>query len=264
MDFLQAFALAFLQGVTEFLPVSSSAHLILMPVVLGWEDQGQAFDVAVHLGTLFAVVGFYRRDVFRLVVAWVASVTKKQNSDDSQLAWSVIIATIPVGLVGLAISDGVDHLLRSPLVIAVATILFAVLLAWASRQATERRITLTIKEALIVGCFQALALIPGTSRSGITITAGLLLGLTRGQAARFSFLLSIPVIVLAGLLKTIELYQSSVPVVWEFMAVGVVVSAVVAYLSIAWFLRFLERVGVMPFIWYRIILGLVLLAVFIH
>jgi undecaprenyl-diphosphatase len=115
-----------------------------------------------------------------------------------------------------------------------------------------------------VGCFQALALIPGTSRSGITITAGLLLGLTRGQAARFSFLLSIPVIVLAGLLKSIELYQSSVPVVWEFMAVGVVVSAVVAYLSIAWFLRFLERVGVMPFIWYRIILGLVLLAVFIH
>jgi undecaprenyl-diphosphatase len=114
-----------------------------------------------------------------------------------------------------------------------------------------------------VGFFQALALIPGTSRSGITITAGLLLGLTRNQAARFSFLLSIPVIVLAGLLKSLELYHSSAPVVWEFMLVGVVVSALVAYLSIGWFLTFLEKVGVMPFIWYRLILGIVLLVVFI-
>ncbi|HIG07926.1 MAG TPA: undecaprenyl-diphosphate phosphatase [Methylococcaceae bacterium] len=263
MDFIQAFALAFLQGLTEFLPVSSSAHLILMPVIFGWEDQGQAFDVAVHIGTLFAVVSFYRKDIVSLVGAWLASVTKKQNSEESRLAWAVILATIPVGLVGISISEDADQLLRSPVVIAVATIVFAVLLGWSSRQATETRVAVTLKDALIVGSFQALALIPGTSRSGITITAGLLLGLTRNQAARFSFLLSIPVIVLAGLLKSLELYHSSAPVVWEFMLVGVVVSALVAYLSIGWFLTFLEKVGVMPFIWYRLILGIVLLVVFI-
>jgi len=263
MDFMQAFALAFLQGLTEFLPVSSSAHLILLPVIFDWDDQGQAFDVAVHIGTLFAVVSFYRKDIVSLVDAWFVSVMKKQNSQESRLAWAVILGTIPVGLVGISISEQVEQLLRSPVVIAFATIIFAVLLGWSSRQATERRVSVTLKDALIVGSFQALALIPGTSRSGITITAGLLLGLTRHQAARFSFLLSIPVIVLAGLLKSLELYYSSVPVVWEFMLVGVVVSALVAYLSIRWFLIFLEKVGVMPFIWYRIILGMVLLAVFI-
>lgn len=260
---MQAFALAFLQGLTEFLPVSSSAHLILMPVIFDWDDQGQAFDIAVHIGTLFAVVSFYRKDIVSLVDAWFVSVMKKQNSQESRLAWAVILGTIPVGLVGISISGEVEQLLRSPVVIAFATIIFAVLLGWSSRQATEGRVAVTLKDALIVGSFQALALIPGTSRSGITITAGLLLGLTRHQAARFSFLLSIPVIVLAGLLKSLELYYSSVPVVWEFMLVGVVVSALVAYLSIRWFLIFLEKVGVMPFIWYRIFLGMVLLAVFI-
>ncbi|MCF7971611.1 MAG: undecaprenyl-diphosphate phosphatase [Methylococcaceae bacterium] len=263
MDIFQALALAVLQGLTEFLPISSSAHLILLPVLVGWEDQGLAFDVAVHIGTLTAVVVYYRKDLTRIIAAWLGSLLGKGFNDDAKLAWYVGLGTIPVGLVGIGLSDAMQEALRSPLVIAGATIVFALLLWWAEKRAKEERTKVTLLDAVVVGLFQAIALIPGTSRSGITITAGLLLGLTRENAAKFSFLLSIPVIALAGSLKTLELYQSDELVNWGFMSIGAVVSAVVAYLSISWFIRLLNKIGMMPFVWYRLVLGIFLIAVFV-
>ena len=263
MDIFQAIALAVLQGLTEFLPISSSAHLILLPVISGWEDQGLAFDVAVHVGTLTAVVAFYRKDLIQIMTAWFASLIGKGVTDDSKLAWYVVLGTLPVGLVGISLSDTVKDALRSPLVIAAATIVFGLLLWVAEKQAKEQRSTITLLDAVIVGLCQAIALIPGTSRSGITITAGLMTGLRREHAARFSFLLSIPVIALAGMLHIIELYKSSEPVMWAMIAVGSAVSAVVAYLTIGWFLKLLDKVGMMPFVFYRLILGVVLIAIFL-
>ena len=263
MDIFQAIALAVLQGLTEFLPISSSAHLILLPILVGWEDQGLAFDVAVHVGTLTAVVVFYRKDLAKIIGAWAGSIVGKGFNEEAKLAWYVGLGTIPVGLVGISLSDPMQEALRSPLVIAGATIVFALLLWWAEKRAKEQRDTVTLMDAIMVGLFQAIALIPGTSRSGITITAGLLLGLKREYAAKFSFLLSIPVIALAGSLKALELYQSDIVVLWDFMFIGAAVSAVVAYVSIAWFLKLLNKVGMIPFVWYRLVLGIVLIAVFI-
>ncbi|OQK15664.1 UDP pyrophosphate phosphatase [Methyloprofundus sedimenti] len=262
MDILQAIALAVLQGLTEFLPISSSAHLILLPVIVGWDDQGLAFDVAVHVGTLTAVVVYYRQDLLKLISAWFGSLLGKGFNDEAKLAWYVGLGTIPVGLVGISLSDAMQEALRSPLVIAAATIVFALLLWWAEKRAKEQRDTITLLDAVVVGLFQAIALIPGTSRSGITITAGLLLGLKREYAAKFSFLLSIPVIALAGSLKALELYQSGFDILWGFMFIGAAVSAVVAYLSIAWFLKLLNKISMMPFVWYRLVLGIVLIGVF--
>ncbi len=262
MDILQAVVLAVLQGLTEFLPISSSAHLILVPVLLGWQDQGLAFDVAVHVGTLTAVVVYYRKDLIRIMSAWFGSIVGKGFNDEAKLAWYVGLGTIPVGLVGISLSDAMQESLRSPLVIAGATIVFALLLWYAEKRAQEQRDTVTLLDTVVVGLFQALALIPGTSRSGITITAGLLLGLKRDYAARFSFLLSIPVIALAGSLKALELYQSDLNIEWGYMILGATISAIVAYLSIAWFLKLLNKIGMLPFVWYRLILGIVLISVF--
>lgn len=264
MDIIQAVALALLQGLTEFLPVSSSAHLILLPVLLGWEDQGLAFDVAVHVGTLTAVVAYYRKDLIQIVSAWSKSLIGKGATDESRLAWYVILGTIPVGLVGITLPDVIETVLRSPVVIAGATIVFAFLLWYAEKRAKEERSTVTLMDAIVIGLFQAIALIPGTSRSGITITAGLLTGLKREYAARFSFLLSIPTISLAGMVKGLELFQSTEPVLWNFISIGAILSAVVAYLSISWFLKLLDKVGMMPFVYYRLALGVFLFAVFLR
>jgi len=263
MDIFQAIGLAVLQGLTEFLPVSSSAHLILLPVLVGWEDQGLAFDVAVHVGTLTAVVAFYRKDLAQIIMAWCRSVVGKGLTDDARLAWYVVLGTIPVGLVGITLPDVIETVLRSPLVIAGATIVFAFLLWFAEKQAKEQRSTITLLDAIIIGLFQAVALIPGTSRSGITITAGLMTGLKRKHAARFSFLLSIPVIALAGMVKGLELYKAAEPVQWDMISIGVILSAIVAYLSIGWFLKLLDKIGMMPFVYYRLILGVFLFTVFL-
>lgn len=264
MDISQAILLALVQGLTEFLPISSSAHLILVPVLAGWQDQGLAFDVAVHVGTLMAVVSYYRHELWLMIADWVASVRGQPGTTESKLAWSVVVGTIPVGLFGVLMPDSLEIVLRSPRVIAAATIGFGLLLWWADKKSQESMddTSLTWKRALLIGIFQALALIPGTSRSGITITAGLMLGFRREFAAKFSFLLSIPVITLAGLLKTLELIQSTTDVVWGVILIGVLVSAVTAYLSIGWFLKLLDRTGLLPFVLYRFLLGMVLILVF--
>ena len=265
MDLFQIIALALLQGLTEFLPISSSAHLILLPIITGWQDQGLAFDVAVHVGTLSAVIIYFRHTLYTLLIDWIQSVQQRQLVGDSKLAWAVLLGTIPVGLAGLAFNDAIEGSLRSPMVIATTTIVFGLLLGWADWQGKQQRTEhqLTWKDILIVGAAQAIALIPGTSRSGITMTAGLILGLNREAAARFSFLLSIPVIFLAGSLKTIELVQAGVETNWFAIISGAAVSAISAYLCIHIFLKLLEKIGMWPFVIYRLILGVILILLFI-
>ncbi len=264
MDSLQIVILALVQGLTEFLPISSSAHLILVPVILGWPDQGLLFDVAMHVGSLTAVMFYFRREIIDMTQAWFASVFKKRHDQNSRLAWWVIIGTIPAVIAGLLFKDVIETQLRSPLVIAWATIGFGVLLGVADR--VDRRLrdehTLTMKDTIIVGCFQALALIPGTSRSGITMTAGLFLGLTREAAARFSFLLSIPIIIASGVFKTKDLIEAQVPVDIGLLVMSVGLSAFAAWLCITLFLQMINRIGMMPFVIYRLILGVGLLVLF--
>lgn len=263
MDIVQVVILALIQGITEFLPISSSAHLILPKELFGWEDQGLAFDVAVHLGTLFAVMVYFRKDVAGLIVGWCSSVFSRKNTDEGQLAWFIIWATIPAGFAGLLFGDLIEAHLRSMLVIATTTIVFGLLL-WYSDSSAKQELDLkqmTIWLALSIGFAQAFALIPGTSRSGITITAALLLGFTMVDAARFSFLLSIPVILLSGGFKGLSLVSSGEPVDWTSLGLGVVVSAASAYLCIHYFLSFINRIGMFPFVIYRLILGVALFAI---
>jgi len=265
MDLIQIAVLAVMQGLTEFLPISSSAHLILVPVLTGWQDQGLAFDVAVHLGTLVAIVWYFRQELVVMAREWVASLRGGASTPNSRLAWWVLWGTVPAGLVGLAFKDFIETELRSPLVIATTTILFGLLLWWADQRGKRGRdeYSLGWRDVLLIGCAQALALIPGTSRSGITMTAGLALGLTREGAARFSFLLSIPIILLAGGVETLDLVRSERTVEWTALLLGTLFSAVSAYLCVHWFLKLLERMGMLPFVIYRLLLGMFLFLVFL-
>jgi len=258
---LQIVVLALVQGLTEFLPISSSAHLILTPHVLGTPDQGLAFDVAVHLGSLLAVVSYFRREVGAMARDFVASLVGRGATPDSRLAWAVILGTIPVGLAGLVFKAAVETELRSPLLIAATTIGFGLLLWRADRRGTRLRDehSLSWRDAVIIGLFQALAIVPGTSRSGITMTAGLFLGLTRQAASRFSFLLAIPTIFLSGGLVTLDLITSGEPVDWTSLASGALLSLATAYLCIHYFLSFIERVSMLPFVVYRLLLGATIL-----
>lgn len=261
MDSLQAFWLALVQGITEFLPISSSAHLILPSQVLGWPDQGLAFDVAVHLGTLSAVLAYYRRDVGGMAAGSIRALQTRQLNQQAGLALLVALATIPAVLAGVLFKDVIETQLRSTVVIIVTTLAFGVLLGLADWLGKRRHglEALGLRDALVVGLAQALALIPGTSRSGITMTAALLLGYQREAAARFSFLLSIPVILGAATLKLSDLVQQAEPVPWLQLGIGFVTAAVTAYLTIVVFLRVLERIGMWPWVAYRLLLGAILL-----
>jgi undecaprenyl-diphosphatase len=265
MDLIQIIVLSLLQGFTEFLPISSSAHLILPSKILGWADQGLAFDVATHIGTLAAVILYFRRDVLAISQGWLTSGFSKDMDINARLAWAIVIATIPAGLVGLVYGDWIELNLRSSEVIAYSTIGFGLLLLAADRMANEHKdiVQMTLTAALIIGIFQALALIPGTSRSGITITAALFLGFQRQSAARFSFLISIPLILAAGLLKTKELVEQAVPVDWMDIGLAALISAVSAYVCIYFFLAIINRIGMLPFVVYRLILGALLLIWFV-
>lgn len=258
LELWQGLLLALIQGLTEFLPISSSAHLILPSAILGWPDQGLAFDVAVHVGSLLAVVVYFREDLLTMATAWLRSLWTRQANDDSRLAWAVIIGTIPAGLCGLFMGGWIEANLRSVSVIAFTTVFFGLLLGWADRRASGQARTVSLKIAVQIGLAQTLALIPGTSRSGVTMTAGLLLGLSRQQASRFSFLLSIPLITAAGLLKSVELATQGDAIPWASIMLAVAVSAITAWLCIHWFMRLIERVGFMPFVVYRLLLGAVL------
>lgn len=266
MDIFQAVILAVVQGIAEFLPISSSAHLILVPALFDWEDQGLAFDLAVHVGTLLAVVVFLKKEIQQIVPAWLLG-WKGFNWDTyGKLGWLVVLATIPLGIAGLLLKDIVENDLRSAMVIAASTLIFGLLLGWADRNGdknTKPLESITWKQTLMVGIAQAFALIPGTSRSGVTMTALLALGFSRVASARFSFLMAVPAIALPGLLKGAELATSNEPVAWGFLIIGAAVSAVLAFACMHWFMRFVERVGMMPFVVYRILLSIVIVALLV-
>lgn len=253
-------ALALIQGLTEFLPVSSSAHLILPSQLLGWPDQGLAFDVAVHVGTLAAVVLFYRSVLAELARGAVdACLTRRKNPASEQIAF-LAIATVPAVVAGFLGNHWIESHLRGAEVIAATTLIFGVLLAIADRRVaqTERWRLGFYLMALALGVAQAMALVPGVSRSGVTITAALLLGFSYQNAAQTSFLMSIPVIAGAGLLKAVDLLETGDALLWGGLALAALVAGVAAYTCIALFLRVLDRIGLMPFVWYRLALGSVL------
>ena len=262
LDFFQVTILAVLQGATEFLPVSSSGHLILPSLLFAWNDQGLTFDVAVHVGTLFAVLIYFRDELQRLVFALILSVFQRKNSEDSKLAWMLLAATIPAGLSGLLLASQVEQYSRSLILIGVTSIGFGLLLFVSDRFGSKQRTLADMnwKTALLIGFSQVLALIPGTSRSGVTMTAALFCNLDRAAAARFSFLLAIPIITASGLLRGIQLLQADTESVeWFVLLYAIFISAVVAYLCIRYFLQLIERFGFLPFVIYRVLLGIALI-----
>jgi undecaprenyl-diphosphatase len=240
--------------------------LILTPLLFGYELQSLAFDVAVHMGTLGAVVTYFRREVARMALALVDSLeTRRMSSPDARLGWMIGLATLPVLIFGLPLKMLLEILRQDDqliaLVIASTTIGFGTLL-WVADLSGRRvgdEFSLTWTGALIVGLFQAIAIIPGTSRSGITIAAGLLLGLSRKAASRFSFLLSIPTILMAGALESLDLWQSAEPVDWIPLSLGALLAFVFAYLTIHFFLKFIEMISMFPFVIYRFFIGALIL-----
>lgn len=262
MDLVQILLLACVQGLTEFLPISSSAHLILTPLLFGYALQSLAFDVAVHVGTLTAVVLYFRRELATMVIAAVDALRRRSLQDpDARLAAMVLLATLPILILGLPLKTLLEWLREDgrliELVIAATTIGFGLFLWLADRIGRRYRDEYSIRwgSAVLIGLFQAVAIVPGTSRSGITMTAGLFLGLTRQAASRFSFLLSIPTILIAGLLETRALIESAEPVAWGELWLGAALSFVIAYLTIHYFLSFIERISMLPFVVYRLLLG---------
>lgn len=263
---LQAALLALVQGITEFLPISSSAHLILASWALGWEDQGLAFDIATHVGSWLALVWCSRAELTAELTAW--------RQGRSRLLVPVVIGTIPVVVAGLLVHGWVATTGRGPLLIASTTIIFGLLLAVADRRAgppqpnsstpeIEQPLVVGWKIALFIGLAQAIALIPGTSRSGITITAALLAGLSRVEAARFSFLLAIPLGAAVGLKDAVDLATAAEPVNWGILALGAGVAALSAWVVIRLFLAWIQRHTMTPFVVYRLLLGVAILALLV-
>jgi undecaprenyl-diphosphatase len=274
LDLLQAIVLGLVQGLSEFIPISSSAHLIIVPWLFNWPDPGIAFDVALHIGTLVAVLVYFWRDWLRLIGGAVRTLAARRlDADpDGRLAWFIVLATIPGALAGLLGESKLDELFHGTtasgrangiLIIGVVMIALAALLYLAERRASHLYDMghLTLAQALTIGVAQAFAIIPGVSRSGSTITAGLFMNLKREAAARFSFLLGTPVIVGAGVKKAYDISKTGIPA-GDQMAffVGFLVAAVSGYFAIFFLLRFLQRNSTLPFIVYRVIIGLGLIA----
>jgi undecaprenyl-diphosphatase len=263
MNIWQSIVLGIIQGLTEFLPVSSTAHLRVVPSLLGWEDPGAAYSAVIQLGTLFAVVLYFRDDIAAILLG----VLRDPTGRGGRMGWMILAGTLPIIVFGLALKPQIEHHWRSLYVVAAALIGMAVVLAVAEwlekrRQQVRDMASLSWRDAIVVGFFQALALVPGASRSGSTIAGGLFLGLSRETAARFSFLLSLPAISLAGLA---ELYSARHDLLADGnsivqLAVATVVSFAVGYASIGFLLGYLRRHTTWVFIVYRIALGVVLLA----
>jgi undecaprenyl-diphosphatase len=271
MDPVQIFLLACIQGFTEFLPISSSGHLIIAPILFGYSLQSLAFDVAVHVGTLAAVILYFRQEIARMLVAGIDATRRRSlTNPDARLGAMVIVATLPILVLGFPLKLLLELMREDEqlveLVIATTTIGFGLLLWLGDRIGRRDRdeYALGWRSALLVGLFQAIAIVPGTSRSGITITAALLLGLTRKAASRFSFLLSIPTIALAGLLEVKSLIEAETPIAWGELWLGAALSFIVAYLTIHFFLHFIERISMEPFAVYRLLLGTLIFWIVLH
>lgn len=253
--------LAIIQGITEFLPISSSGHLVLMPHLMAESDQGLLIDVAVHIGTLLAVMLYFARDIQNLTHGVIDGICLKKTQKSQQIFW-IVIATFPIIIVGYCLHQYWPTGIRSVEVIAWTTLLFGLLLGFADRFETKPITVESLgwRNALIIGCAQILALIPGTSRSGVTMTAGRFLNLSRVEASRFSFLISIPTIAGAGLLAGLDLYQTdSFSLTFDAITAGFL-AFITALLSIHFLLKWIERYSFKPFVIYRVILGIGLLA----
>ena len=260
MSSVQVIVLAIVQGLTEFLPISSSGHLVLVPSAFGWSDQGMAFDVAVHFGSLAAVLTYFRGDIRMLLGGARQVIAGKLGSFEARLALGLGLGTVPAALAGLLLAAWIGDHLRSPSVIVVTLSGYAVLMLLADRFGRKNRDLggIGMRDAVCIGIAQALALVPGTSRSGVTITAAMALGYERTEAARFSFLLAVPVILLATVYEISVLLRSETVVAWDQLGLGAALSAVVAYFSIEFFMRFVRRVGLLPFVIYRLLLAAVI------
>jgi len=275
MDLFQAIFLGIVQGLTEFIPISSSAHLIIVPWLFGWREPGLAFDVALHLGTLLAVVTYFWSDWQALVIGFLRSLSERRIKADQNrlLAWLILVGSIPGGVTGLLLNDFVEETFhateaeqatRAMFVIAGLVMGLALLLWLAERLAQHNRPLGRIgwRDALIIGLAQATALLPGVSRSGATITAGLFLGLERAAAARFSFLLATPIIAGAGLKKVYDVARAGfAPGDQAAFVAGFLAATISGYLCITFLLRYLQRNSTLVFVWYRIGLGLLLIVV---
>jgi undecaprenyl-diphosphatase len=264
MNNLHAFVLGTLQGLTEVLPISSSAHLLLVPKILNWPESGLTFDVALHLGSMIALTIYFWRDIFDMLFNFFGSISGKGlQTSGSRLPWYIIIGTIPAAIVGKTLEEPIEQLFRqSPLLICTFLIGFGLLLAFADTTGAKRwkLDRMTLKAAILIGLAQCLALIPGVSRSGITITAALLIGYNRETSARFSFLLSLPIVLGAALLKVGHLLKTGIPAGETApLLIGVASSAVFGYLSVAFLLKLVQRASLYPFVWYRLAAGIVFL-----
>lgn len=259
MTISQAMVYGIIQGLGEFLPISSSAHLIIAPWLFGWKDPGLSFDVALHLGTLVAVVIFFWKDWFVLARAALGG----QKSIEAKLFWYLVIATIPGAIIGKALEGTAESAFRNPLLIGIMLIVMGIILYIVDRIGRKELHIEDVRfgNSFLIGMSQAIAIIPGVSRSGITMSTGLLLGLTRESAARFSFLLSVPIILGAGLLKIKDLLHTQVQIVP--FSVGIITSAIVGLLSIKFLLEYLKNKGFGIFVWYRIIIGLLVIFIYV-
>ena len=263
MTLLEAIVLGLVQGLTEFLPISSTAHLRIVPELLGWQDPGAAYSAVIQLGTVAAVFLYFRRDLLSLARAFFAGLARREpfGTHEARLAWFVLVGTLPIGLAGLAFKHAIETSLRSLYVIAGSLIVLAAVLYWVEKRASHTRTVadMTWRDGILIGLWQALALIPGSSRSGTTLTGGLSLGLKREDAARYSFLLSVPATTLAGLFELKHLLEATEKPPALTLWVGSLVAFLSGMAAIAWLLRLLRTRTTLVFVVYRVVLGVLLL-----
>jgi undecaprenyl-diphosphatase len=266
MSWIEAVVLGVVQGLTEFLPISSSAHLRLVGEVFGWEDPGAAFTAITQIGTEAAVLLYFRRDIWRIIVAWLGSLAGRRKVDpDARMGWLIIVGSIPIVVLGLLFQDDIETTLRDLRIVAIALVAFSLILFWADRVGAKKRelTDLTVGHGIAFGLAQAMALVPGVSRSGGTITMGLFLGYTRAAAARYSFLLAVPAVLGSGFFQAYEALTGDVAgegVAWGPTILATVIAFGIGLTVIAWLLRYLDRGSFTPFVVYRIVLGLSVLA----
>jgi undecaprenyl-diphosphatase len=262
MDAIQAIVLGIVQGLTEFLPVSSTAHLRIVPALFGWDDPGAAFTAVVQLGTMAAVLIYFRADLWRIATAWLRSLRDPalRSTADARIGWYIILGTAPIAVIGLILKGPIEHSFRTLELIGTALVLFSfVMLRAEARSTRERELTdLTRRDGIIIGFAQALALVPGVSRSGATISAGLLLDFDRAAAARYSFLLSIPAVVLSGLFELRKIGDGGGAAAGPTI-IATVLAFVVGYASIAFLLRYLVDHSIRVFVGYRVAAGLLVI-----
>lgn len=268
MELVQALIYGIVQGLTEFLPISSNAHLRIVPSLFGWSDPGAAFTAIIQLGTTAAVIIYFAKDIGRAFMAWLNSITGKKDVDqnEARMGWAVFVGTIPVIILGVLLKHRIETTFRSLNIIAMALIGMAIVMLLAEKFGSQRRKTkdVDVKDGIVVGLWQCLALVPGMSRSGSTIAGAMFSGFDRVAAARFSFLLSIPSVTGAGLYEAYNAFKESkaeaaVPIHWGPTILATIVSFVVGYASIAFFMQYLQKRGIAPFVWYRIALGVLIL-----